>query len=356
MRQNRMRWALPGIVFASSFAMSAACGSEAPNISGNDCPVQEAPTTTVVTTTTGATSGAGGTTSASTAAVTAAVTATTGATSTGSGMQAPMYDVPEATEIVSRLHACHKLTYNQLGNFLRSRGAFVPDGSVSDLATTTVMINGVTKTLGMLFGGSNSGNGGNATGCEMANTDAQGAGQTNDPLCPANEICFCNQSDKVGNQNLTCLDVGNTAPDAPNGYCVTKLRTAAFLYFTGQDAVGVAKLDSRLAEREEHSTASAMKVFDIFVQAAPELIANIGDPAKAPACTMGGKNQPMFDSKDGSCVEDSVSCLLGQPATDDHMLLCNLIVQKANAADPTDLIKKRNLAVAVLLSAAHSCQ
>jgi hypothetical protein len=38
------------------------------------------------------------------------------------------------------------------------------------------------------------------------------------------------------------------------------------------------------------------------------------------------------------------------------MLLCNLIVQKANQADQSDVMKKRNIAVAALLSAAHSCQ
>jgi hypothetical protein len=94
---------------------------------------------------------------------------------------------------------------------------------------------------------------------------------------------------------------------------------------------------------------------DIFIQSAPQIITNISDPLKAPACTLSGKNMPMFAS-DGSCVEESVSCLIGTPATDDHMLLCNLILQKAKPGDASDLSKKRNIAVAVLLSAAHSCQ
>jgi hypothetical protein len=175
-------------------------------------------------------------------------------------------------------------------------------------------------------------------------------------LCPAGEVCFCNQDDKVNEINRGCLDVGNNSPDAKDGYCVSKPSTAGYLYFSGKDALGVPKLDSRLSEKDEHSTASAMRLMDIFVQSAPQIIMNIGNSLKAPACTLNGKNRPMFDPSDGSCVEESVSCLIGQPATEDHMLLCNLIVQKANPGDQTDLTKKRNIAVAVLLSAAHSCQ
>ena len=346
MRKNTGNWALPGIVFVGAFAMSAACGSEAPNLSGSECPVQENPSTTV--TSTSATTGAGGTTTSGPASTAASVTVTTGA-STGSGMEAPQYDVPAADEITARLHSCHKLTYAQIGNFLRARGVLVPPGNVSDLSSTMVTINGVNKTLGSIFGGSN-------TGCEMADTVANGSGVANDPLCAMGETCFCNQSDKLTDLNSTCLDVGNNGADAKNGYCVKKIATPGFLYFNGKDALGVPKLDSRQGEKDEHSTSAAMKLFDIFIQSAAEIIANIADPTKAPACTLNGKNLPMFDPNDGSCVEESVSCLLGMPASEDHMLLCNLIVQKANVADVTDVTKKRNIAVAVLLSAAHSCQ
>jgi len=350
MRKNTGNWALPGVVFVGAFAMSAACGSEAPELSGSDCPTQENPSTTV-SSTSAATTGAGGNTNAgatSTTSTSTSVAATTGA-STGTGMEAPMYDVPAADEIASRLHACHKMTYAQLGNFLRNRGVSAPQVGLSDTKTTTVTINGVSKSLGAVFGGSNN-------ACEMADTVANGSGQGNDPLCPSGEACFCNQDDKLNETNRNCLDVGNNGSDAKDGYCVKKIATSGFLYFNGKDALGVPKLDSRQAEKDEHSTASAMKLMDIFVQGASEIVANIGDPVKAPACTLNGKNQPMFDAKDGSCVEESVSCLIGQPASPDHMLLCNLIVGKANVADQTDVTKKRNLAVAVLLSAAHSCQ
>jgi hypothetical protein len=320
-----------------------ACGTTPPNIGENYCPDDEGTTSTEavsVASSTASSSTAGGFGGAGVGG-----SSMQSATSGGGSEQLPVFEAPKLDEIISRLHSCHKLTYSQLGSVLRNRGAVIPPGNVSDLKTTQISIFGMTQTLGSVFGGSGS-------SCEMAITDANG---TNDPVCSGNEVCFCNQDDKAGQVNRGCLDVGNNSPDAADGFCVAKPATAGYLYFTGKDALGYPKLDSRLAEKEEHSTASAMRLMDIFIQAAPQIIANITDPNKAPACTLNGKNMPMF-SLDGSCVEESVSCLIGMPATDDHMLLCNLLVDKANKNNSSDVAKKRNIAVAVLLSAAHSCQ
>jgi len=335
--KNSLYWSLFGVL--ATFFLVNSCGSKASNVGDDDCPQAEDPITTVVTVV-AATIGTGGSTT-SAGGMSANVT-----TSTSSGMQQPTYDVPMNDEIMSRLHSCHKLTYDQLGNFLKNRGVSIPRGSMSDVRMTQVNVFGQNVTLGSVFGGS-------GQSCEMAITDANG---TNDPICPANEVCFCNQDDKINQVNRSCLDVGNNSPDAADGYCVSKPLTAGYLYFTAKDALGYPKLDSRLGEKEEHSTASAMKMMDVFIQAAPQIISNINDPAKAPACTLGGKNLPMFDPKDGSCIEESISCLIGTPATDDHVLLCNLLLQKAKVGDASDLMKKRIIAVATLLSAAHSCQ
>lgn len=335
---------ITGVTFIYMTANS--CGPVPPDIDPNSCLDQDASNTVVASTastsgtshsavTAGGSGGSGGYSVTS-----ASVTVTSG------GMQNPdQYEEPALDEIMSRLHGCHKLTYAQMGALLRSRGAVIPLGNVADLKLTQVQIFGMTQTLSNIFGGS-------GAGCEMGITVANG---TNDPICANNEICFCNQDDKAGQINKSCLDVGNNSPDAADGFCVAKPSTAGYLYFTGKDALGYPKLDSRLGEKEEHSTASAMKLMDIFIQAAPQIIANISDTSKAPACTLNGKNLPMF-ALDGSCVEESVSCLIGYPATDDHMLLCNLLLQKAIPGDMSDLIKKRNIIVAVLLSAAHSCQ
>jgi hypothetical protein len=133
------------------------------------------------------------------------------------------------------------------------------------------------------------------------------------------------------------------------------MNSAGALYSGGQDAFSVPKLDSRRGEKDGHTTASAMKLFDVFVQAAPEIVANISSPQLAPACTINGQNPEMF-AADGSCIEEAVSCLIGYPATEDHMLLCNLIVDKADPGDAADVSNKRHIAVATLLSAAHSCE
>lgn len=130
---------------------------------------------------------------------------------------------------------------------------------------------------------------------------------------------------------------------------------AGELYAGAGDALGVPKIDSRLGERSFHTTAGATKLFDIFLQAAPEIIANIGDPQKAPACSYVGQNKPMFE-EDGSCVYESVSCLLGRPARDEDMLLCDALVKKANPADPSDVDKKRRIAVATILAAGNTCE
>lgn len=220
---------------------------------------------------------------------------------TGSGMAEP---TPQ--EVAARLHGCRKVRYASLGNILADRGV--------DLTT---------------FGGSGA----------ICRTDGS-------MPCPVSEQCYC--------PTPPCFQVGNETPN--DGTCVTRPATPGFLYSTAHDAMGVPKLDSRQGEKDGHTTASAMKLFDIFIQAAPQIIANIDSPQLAPACTLNGQNPSMFDPGDGSCVEEAVSCLIGYPATDDHMLLCNLILDKANAVDPADVAIKRNIAVAAMLSAAHSCE
>lgn len=226
--------------------------------------------------------------------------------STGSGMEDPMEAEFTPQEIAAKLHGCSKLRYATLGTMLSERGV--------DTST---------------FGGS-------GANCK---TD-----QPND--CPADERCYCSDP--------PCVDVGNETGN--NGECVSAPETPGFLYTTGEDSFSVPKLDSRRAEKDGHTTASAMRLFDIFIQAAPQIIANIDNPAMAPACVLGGQSRPMFDPADGSCVEESISCLLGTPATEDHVLLCNLILDKADPLDAADVTRKQHIAVASILAAAHSCE
>ena len=76
----------------------------------------------------------------------------------------------------------------------------------------------------------------------------------------------------------------------------------------------------------------------------------------APACVRSGQSFPMFDPVTGGCVEESVSCLIGQAATPDHVMLCDLILEKADPNDAADVTTKQHIAVATLLSAANTCE
>jgi hypothetical protein len=385
MRQRRIQWAVPGVVFASAFAISAACGSQSPDIEPGACPSEDGPTTT----TTATSAGVGGTSAAATSGNAAAAT-----TSSGSGMP-QTYDSAAADEIASRLHGCRKLPFNVLQQMLTNRGVLIPPAATTPSFTTvnaTTAQNsanaqrnsydgpdklypvlgapltadcGTTLSPGkdaasclplkVLFGGGLVN--GNAKGCKLGTVKTKDCTNNTSCLCSPQETCFCFQDDKGVNnptntQITTCIDGKGSAPQ---GYCVAKPATAAYLFFTGKEAWGVPGLDDRTAESDEATTASDMKLMDLFIQAAPQIIANIGDPVKAPACTLNGVNKPMFDGN-GNCVEESVSCLIGTAATAEHLLLCKLILQKANPTDAADLARKRNLAVAALLSAANLCE
>jgi hypothetical protein len=180
------------------------------------------------------------------------------------------------------------------------------------------------KTLGTML---------NNRGVDLVTTGQTATACTTSDNCPANQQCSLQL-----------------------GVCITKPALPGYLYQTATDALAVPSGDSRQQEKDGHTTASAMKFFDIFIQAAPDIIANISDPDAAPACVHNGMSSPMFDPADGSCNEEAVSCLIGVPARADHMLLCNLIVDKADPTDPVDVDIKQRIAVAALLSAAHTCE
>lgn len=131
--------------------------------------------------------------------------------------------------------------------------------------------------------------------------------------------------------------------------------SAGELYKGAKDTFGVPPLDSRMNERSFHTTAEATKLFDIFLRAAPEIVANMSDSTKAPACVLNGQSKPMFTA-DNKCVFESVSCLLGRPATSDDMTLCNNLVSKANPMNMSDVTNKKYIAVATLLAAGHTCE
>ncbi len=133
------------------------------------------------------------------------------------------------------------------------------------------------------------------------------------------------------------VNLGATGDPAPAGQ----------LFAQGRDALGGANYGSRRGEAITWTNSGATKFQDIWVMAAPEIIANL--PA-AVHCQIEGEGVTMFDEND-RCNEAAVTCLIGRPATDEHLAICNQIVSSASSIEDGKI-----LAVASLLAAAHTCE
>lgn len=123
--------------------------------------------------------------------------------------------------------------------------------------------------------------------------------------------------------------------------------SAGQIWRTSDQALGVANYAARQRENLELTTAAAGKLFDIFVQAAPEIIAAMPNRAE---CQVGGVGAVLFNSSN-QCDADGITCLIGVPATASHIELCNLTVSMAS-----DIETGKKMAVAALLAAAHTCE
>lgn len=127
----------------------------------------------------------------------------------------------------------------------------------------------------------------------------------------------------------------------------TTALSAGRMWRESDQALAAPNYGARQREGRELSTATASKMFDIFVQAAPEIIAAM--PGRA-ECTVAGVGTEMFNASN-QCTADGIACLIGVPATASHLELCNLTVQRAS-----DIDKGKRIAVASLLAAAHTCE
>lgn len=123
--------------------------------------------------------------------------------------------------------------------------------------------------------------------------------------------------------------------------------SAGALYSGGAQALGAPNYQARVPEALALTTAGATKLFDIFVQAAPEIIKAM--PTN-PSCMVAGAATNMFNA-DGSCTSAGVSCLQGAPATKAQVDLCNSVVGSASSAT-----LGQTIAVATILAAAHTCE
>jgi hypothetical protein len=122
---------------------------------------------------------------------------------------------------------------------------------------------------------------------------------------------------------------------------------AGNLYAQGAPALGAANYAARVRENIDLGLATTSKMFDLYVQAAPEIIAKL---TSRPECQVNGVGAQLFDAAN-HCLADGVSCLLGVPATATHLEVCNETISRA-----ADVESGKRLAVAVLAAAAHTCE
>jgi len=123
--------------------------------------------------------------------------------------------------------------------------------------------------------------------------------------------------------------------------------TAGQLFKAAGGALGAASYDARVGEAIVWSAAGAAKLFDIFVQAAPEIITNLPNVDQ---CKVDGVGVEMFDANN-ACNPDAIACITGRPASASHVAICNKVVTSAS-----DVNKGKRIAVATLMCAAHSCE
>lgn len=141
--------------------------------------------------------------------------------------------------------------------------------------------------------------------------------------------------------------LGNVLASRGVDLAATPELSAGRIYRTSTIALGAANYAARTRENIELGVATASKIFDIYVQAAPEIIANM--PSRA-ECQRNGQPAQLFDSSN-HCVESGFSCLIGTRATPEHLAVCNETIKRA--ADPES---GKRLAVALLAAAAHTCE
>jgi len=106
-------------------------------------------------------------------------------------------------------------------------------------------------------------------------------------------------------------------------------------------ALGAANYNGRVPEAPFASTSAMAKMFDIFTMSSYDPIAATWTAPACPGVKVLGT--------DGKFTKDGLSCLMGKPAKDEHIAIANDAIVK----NTTDGAK---LAIAALLSAAHTCQ
>jgi hypothetical protein len=182
----------------------------------------------------------------------------------------------------------------------------------------------------------------NDPGAAAAGTDVQPAEPGQVKLVGSPEVTSrlhsCGKMSNASLGNLLTsrgLTGGGTRPaNTPSGQQI-------FAQGSSAAALGGANYNGRVPEAPFASTSAMAKLFDIFTMASYDAVK---DTWAAPACP----DVKMLGA-DGKFTQDGLTCLMGKPARPEHLAIAN----DAIAKNPTDGAK---IAIAALLSAAHTCQ
>jgi hypothetical protein len=124
--------------------------------------------------------------------------------------------------------------------------------------------------------------------------------------------------------------------------------SAGALYKAASTSMGVANYTQRTREVISLSTSGMSSAFDIYAAGATTIAAAL---TTSDRCKVGGVAGPALFDAANKCNIDAISCLIGQPATQAHVELCELTITKASTPDIG-----KNIAVAALLAAANTCE
>jgi hypothetical protein len=150
-----------------------------------------------------------------------------------------------------------------------------------------------------------------------------------------------------GCPKMRVATTGNVLASRGVNLASTTTLSAGQIYRSSAAALGAPNYQARIRETIDLGVATAAKMFDIYVQAAPEIIANLPNRVE---CQKNGAPAQLFDSAN-RCVASGFSCLMGVPAEAEHLAICNETVKRA-----ADVDTGKRMAVALLAASAHTCE
>ena len=150
---------------------------------------------------------------------------------------------------------------------------------------------------------------------------------------------------------ITYSALGNILSERGVNTGSTQSNSAGLLYKGGASALGTANYAGRVPEMIKPSTAALSKEFDILVAASQEIQAAVkAGTLNMKACT----GTQLVDSS-GNFTKDGLTCLMGKPATADHISIANDAIAQAQSQGLTK-DQGQQIAIAAILEAADTCE